>query len=491
MTNSFLELLRCPLCGENLKSSKIIEEVQRELEWGTIECLGCSTKYPVVFGIPIMMPPNSKVDGIENDMVDTSLQEGFLVKELTKQIEEGDLDKVQRSLLIFKQPRTSKNGIIKQDGTVSYSNKLEKLLPFRLVRIIGKHNLYFLYWLLTKLSFQDLRFRKLEEKSFKKLMNETSAIGFIHQYFNQQMKSKEIAHYFTYRFGQPRFLTALSLLTTLPKDQKPILDIACGVGHLTHYLSYDNNQQQVVGMERNFVKLYLAKKFIAPKGNFFCGEADQPLPFQDNSFSGIICSDALQYFTNRSLAIREMKRLLTNDGVLVITRIYNRAMQYYKGHSIILPKQLKKYFNDIPNLILTNNEVQSLYIEKSGPDFTAELPMNVLNDTEWITIVASHRNGFFEKNSHFEDWPHAIGHLEINPLYVIGEEDKLGNITLSFRFPSKWYEYENHNWLNYAPKKVQLKKSTFEAISLNIRTPEVDDLIAKWIVIGMPDHYLK
>jgi hypothetical protein len=40
-------------------------------------------------------------------------------------------------------------------------------------------------------------------------------------------------NYFTNRFGQPRQLVALSLMTSIKSPSSPVLDMGCGFGHLT------------------------------------------------------------------------------------------------------------------------------------------------------------------------------------------------------------------------------------------------------------------
>ncbi len=489
MTDQFLGLLRCPFCGAPVGPSKIVAESKNEIEWGIIKCSGCEAKFPVAFGIPIIKPLNSYVDSNEIDIVDSSFHKGTLVHEIIDCIEEGKIEKVKKELILFRFPRATKKGIRKQDGSYNINNKLERLLPNTLVRAIGKQNVQYLYWVLSKLSLQDRRYRKRETIIFEKLKNASSASDFIYYYFRELMFSP-IYDYFEYRYGQPRYLVVLSLLTTLPDDDKPILDIACGTGHLFHYLTHRNTSQSVIGVERNFAKLYLAKKFIAPKGNYFCAEAEQPLPFENDVFSSVYSSDAFQYFKYRPSSVREMKRVLSPDGVIFISRVSSMPMKYYKGNAIIPPKQLKSYFQEMPNVVFDQEEVLGRYIRKYGPALSSEPSMSDLNKSEWISIVASNRKDYFRDYGEFKNWPHALGNLKLNPLYHENGKDESGNRILKFRFPSEWYEYEDHDWRKYAPETVRISHSTLEAIEKGTRTPEIDDLISKWVIIGMPEKYL-
>ncbi len=97
----------------------------------------------------------------------------------------------------------------------------------------------------------------------------------------------EYFYYYAYRYSQPRYLAGISLTSIFPESQQPILDLACGVGHYMHYLTTTRPEQLCIGLDRDFVSLYIAKKFIAPKGEYICAEADLSLPFSNCTASGL------------------------------------------------------------------------------------------------------------------------------------------------------------------------------------------------------------
>jgi uncharacterized protein YbaR (Trm112 family) len=47
---------------------------------------------------------------------------------------------------------------------------------------------------------------------------------------------REPYSYYAFRFGQPRHLVALSLASMVQNPNKPVLDLACGCGHITRHL---------------------------------------------------------------------------------------------------------------------------------------------------------------------------------------------------------------------------------------------------------------
>jgi len=488
MTDSFINLLCCPLCEGKLERFHTTKEDGDKIEWGTIICIDCNNKFPVAFGIPIMMPPYTRVD-VNRSFHSNTNELGPIVSDLTRQIGLGEIEKVQKELLIFRRSRTSIKGFFKEKKSLKLENKLTRLLPNPLVKLIGKRTVYFMYYLLTKLTFQDARMRKKEDQTFEKLLTASSSMEFIDLYFGQMLQNNVYGEYYKYRFGQPRHLAALSLLTNIPEDANPVLDIACGIGHFMHYFTNRSKQQPVIGMDKNFGQLYLAKKFVSPEGNYFCADAGQPLPFKTNSFSGVFCSDAFMFFPYRQLSVREMKRLLNPNGVAVINRIYSYPIEGYEDHAITSAKKLKSYFSDIPNVVLSQNYLLDCYIQKEGPDLSVELELEELNKINWISIIASRQKNIFRNYGTFKEWPHEKGYLQLNPHYHEKGKDDSGNLILKFEFPSSWYEFENQSWMKYAPETVLLSPDTLNAISNSIKTPEVNELISKLVVIGMPELY--
>lgn len=50
----------------------------------------------------------------------------------------------------------------------------------------------------------------------------------------------------------------MCLASVFRESKEAVLDLACGVGHLTHYLSYGLPDKRVEGIERDFFRLILS-----------------------------------------------------------------------------------------------------------------------------------------------------------------------------------------------------------------------------------------
>ena len=56
MKKELLAILACPICKGNLELN-VEEENEREIISGSLRCLKCNARYPVVDAIPNLLPP--------------------------------------------------------------------------------------------------------------------------------------------------------------------------------------------------------------------------------------------------------------------------------------------------------------------------------------------------------------------------------------------------------------------------------------------------
>lgn len=95
------------------------------------------------------------------------------------------------------------------------------------------------------------------------------------------------------------------------KNSKIILDIGCGVGHLTSFwgaMGLDNDKKAVVLARQRF-----------PKTKFIFGDATKKIPFDTNSIDAIVCYNVLEHLTDqaRENFFQETKRVLKKDGIII------------------------------------------------------------------------------------------------------------------------------------------------------------------------------
>jgi ubiquinone/menaquinone biosynthesis C-methylase UbiE len=96
-----------------------------------------------------------------------------------------------------------------------------------------------------------------------------------------------------------------------------VLDVACGTGILAREVaSRTGLTGYVAGLDTSPGMLVLAKQ-LAPTVGWREGAAES-LPFADRSFDAVVSQFGLMFFADRHRALREMLRVLTAAGGLVV-----------------------------------------------------------------------------------------------------------------------------------------------------------------------------
>ena len=102
-----------------------------------------------------------------------------------------------------------------------------------------------------------------------------------------------------------------------PQPGERVLDVACGTGIVArNAASMVGATGRVVGIDMNASMLELARSLDAPV-EWREGDA-LAMPFLDQEFDVVVCQQALQFFPDRSKALREMHRVLVPNGRLGI-----------------------------------------------------------------------------------------------------------------------------------------------------------------------------
>ncbi len=98
-------------------------------------------------------------------------------------------------------------------------------------------------------------------------------------------------------------------------EGKWVLDVGCGSGTIVKRLLKDG---------KNVIGLDIGKQFLsfcqsAYRNAAFCGGDAQNLPFADNCFDTIVCSEVIEHLNNPEKSLKEFERVLRPNGELVIT----------------------------------------------------------------------------------------------------------------------------------------------------------------------------
>jgi ubiquinone/menaquinone biosynthesis C-methylase UbiE len=105
-----------------------------------------------------------------------------------------------------------------------------------------------------------------------------------------------------------------------PQSGQSILDIACGTGVVARQVGKKIGAGRVVGLDLNAGMLAIARSTPVTRTPIeWCEGSALNLPFDDRSFDLVLCQLGLQFFPDRPLALREMKRVLVPSGRVALS----------------------------------------------------------------------------------------------------------------------------------------------------------------------------
>lgn len=103
-----------------------------------------------------------------------------------------------------------------------------------------------------------------------------------------------------------------------------ILDVGGGLGDLAFefYQTSPKNQGEFLILDIDSNALVEAKSTLQYFTCEFLQADAQKLPFKPETFDIVICSDVLEHLPNDSIAIKEMVKVLKDDGTMIVTIPY-------------------------------------------------------------------------------------------------------------------------------------------------------------------------
>ncbi len=114
-------------------------------------------------------------------------------------------------------------------------------------------------------------------------------------------------------------------------DRKRVLDAACGPGLYAEELA--RRGASVVGFDSSPRMVELSRTRV-PSGEFRVHDLADPIDWlPDASVDLALCALAIEYVDDRVRALRELRRVLTADGALVVSRQHPTADWIAKGGS--------------------------------------------------------------------------------------------------------------------------------------------------------------
>jgi ubiquinone/menaquinone biosynthesis C-methylase UbiE len=103
-----------------------------------------------------------------------------------------------------------------------------------------------------------------------------------------------------------------------------VLDAGCGIGVFTNFLKSEGFD--TVGVDISETAIGHAKRRY-PKGHFEVAAIEDGLPFKNEEFVAVWCTEVLEHLFDVHAALVEMNRVLQTGGTLVLTMPYHSLIK--------------------------------------------------------------------------------------------------------------------------------------------------------------------
>lgn len=296
--------------------------------------------------------------------------------------------------------------------------------------------------------------------------------------------------YFLYRFSDPTYVMAQSVLQALGQHTSMLegraIDLCGGSGHLTRVLVDQGRGRQVTLADLFFWKLWLAKTFTAPECTAVCCDANSPLPFEKHTFRLVVLSDAFPYIWHKRLLAEEMQRLVAGDGAIVMPHLHSSLGENFSAGMTLTPASYRDLFLPLSPRLFLDGTLLDDVLRDSVVDLTASVSADTMGDAPSFTLIATADEGLFRR---FTLGPPGTvtGELRVNPLYAVTSAG--GQSMLRLQFPNDDYAEEFAECKRYLPDSVTVNGDLSDGVELARLGPDGERLRRQRVIIDAPRRY--
>lgn len=283
-----------------------------------------------------------------------------------------------------------------------------------------------------------------------------------------------VGTYFLHRWSDPTWLAVLALTQRHPPGDRPVLELACGAGHLLRELTL-RGHRDVTGIDIVFAKLWLARRFVAPTARLICADVVDRWPVASSGSAYVACHDALYFLAEKERVVRQA-RAYAGEGSVVLGHCHNALVP---GVGTGLPLDPAGWEALLPGAVCYDDaELTAALLDRRTP-----LPDGVerLAGSPAMALVSSGRVdavGADDRGIVFGE-PMVGRALRVNPLYRDGR----------LRWPGERWRAEYHAAATYLPARVDVPERVLADAAAGRSTFEVRELVRTRVLLDLPDQW--
>ena len=189
-----------------------------------------------------------------------------------------------------------------------------------------------------------------------------------------------VADYFAYRWATPTYLSGLALLQRMGHAERPVVEVACGMGHFLSTL--EANGATTVGLDLVFSKLWLARRYLSIKGDLVCGDIEQVAPLTVGQPASVFCHDAFYFFEHKSEILNRLRQL-AGGGPVAVGHVHTNAVD----HNVAgYPKSVAEYQRMATNdaSFFDDNQLAKMWLDPDQPPSQATSDLSASEAIAWV-----------------------------------------------------------------------------------------------------------
>jgi len=263
-----------------------------------------------------------------------------------------------------------------------------------------------------------------------------------------------VGDYFLHRDHDPSGLAVLALTAAHPPAGRPVLDLACGAGHLLRRLA-QHHEQNLTGVDVVFSKLWLARRFVVPAHvALVCADLAHPWPVPRAGDAYVAVHDILYFLDDPAAVLATAAQHAGERGAVVAAHCHNTGQP---GH----PRPPEAWAALLPGaLTYGEEELTSAALERRPP---RSADTQDLGDTEAVALA---RDGGAAASEPALLDPAPGADLRPNPLYADGAR----------RWPNDVWGAE------YGPRAATYLPERWP-------DPLPDDAVARRLLVDLPGRW--
>ena len=170
-----------------------------------------------------------------------------------------------------------------------------------------------------------------------------------------------VGDYFAHRWSDPTYLAGLALLQQHWPGERPVVEVACGIGHFLRELD-QRGVGPLVGVDVVFSKLWLAQRFVCPSARYVCADGTTELPPLDLPGPAyVLCVDGLYFLRDKAAAVAAMRAL----GDVVVVGHAHTPVEVHSSGEPLTPQQYADLLGT--DCVYDDDELTSAFLERRPP----------------------------------------------------------------------------------------------------------------------------